>query len=587
MRFMQHVRDSTSGYDPEEDDGEPRPLPTLARSRVFTILLAMAVLIFLAIVPPLINVNRYKRQISTSISRSLGRPVHLDSVTLNLLPLPGFTIENFVVGEDPAFGAEPVIRANEVRATLRVSSLWKRRVEFSRIALTDPSVNLVHRPDGKWNLESILLRASQVTVAPTDQKAAGAAPRFPYIEATGARVNFKRGPLPDGQEKLPFSFTEADFALWLPRPDEWHLRLKARPVRTDTASTATGLLRLEGTLGRAATLDAVPITMSAEWAGAPLGAVSIVFFGRDLGLRGDLSATASVQGTAGRNALDAHLVVAGVRRAEFVPGQTLAVDIRCKAQTLSLFHQIADATCAWPAGSADSGLLLTGSVPDTLHPASALGKATLKNLPASVLLDSLHAASERVSSGLALEGTLDGEVTANEGSGAAGSLRLSHARLGLNALDLPDAAGASKATGAAEGTGVADAAGIGKGRPVVAGDIVGDLVASRLSVQPIPLALGGRDPALLTIAADVNGTSMHLTGGVLRKRLLLLAEALPQFGDGLASALPAALLPADELTPIRVDLTSHRPWLGGQVWTSTQAQPLRRARRRGATGRRR
>ena len=30
-----------------------------------------------------------------------GRPVHLDRVSLNLLPLPGFILENFVVEEDP------------------------------------------------------------------------------------------------------------------------------------------------------------------------------------------------------------------------------------------------------------------------------------------------------------------------------------------------------------------------------------------------------------------------------------------------------------------------------------------------------
>jgi AsmA protein len=85
--------------------------------RYLLLWIAIFVLILLAIVPPLISVNRFQRRIATSISQSLGRPVHLDRVTLNLLPLPGFTLENLVVDEDPAFGFEPIIRANSVRSS--------------------------------------------------------------------------------------------------------------------------------------------------------------------------------------------------------------------------------------------------------------------------------------------------------------------------------------------------------------------------------------------------------------------------------------------------------------------------------------
>ena len=201
-----------------------------------------------------------------SISQGLGRPVHLDSVTLTLLPLPGFTIQNLVVSEDPAFGSEPVIHANSVRATIRIASLWRRQVEFSSISFTEPSVNLVHLANGKWNLESILIQAARIPAAPTAQKSAGPAPRFPYIEATGARVNLKRG-----QEKMPISLTGAEFALWLPNPQEWHLRIEARPARTDTNVTDAGTFRLEGTLARAASLSQVPIDIDAEWLTTPPG----------------------------------------------------------------------------------------------------------------------------------------------------------------------------------------------------------------------------------------------------------------------------------------------------------------------------
>ena len=72
---------------------------------------------------------------------------------------------------------------------------------------------------------------------------------------------------------------------------------------------------------------------------------------------------------------------------------------------------------------------------------------------------------------------------------------------------------------------------------------------------------------------------MHLSGSAMRPILLQLAKALPQFGDGLAEALPEE---SDDGDLTRVDLTSWRPWNGGQVWSAASApRPAsRRGRRR-------
>src|SRR6202041_1412886 len=98
---------------------------------------------------------------------------------------------------------------------------------------------------------------------------AGLPPRFPYIEATGARLNLKLD-----REKSPLSLTDADFALWLPDPQQWHLRLSAHPARTDTDVSDTGIVELEGTLSRAPSLGQVPINLRGTWRNAPLGGAS-------------------------------------------------------------------------------------------------------------------------------------------------------------------------------------------------------------------------------------------------------------------------------------------------------------------------
>src|ERR1700749_2899263 len=304
--------DPTYEYGEAVDADVPPSLSTHTLRRLLYLALAALVVLLLVLLPPLISLNRYQKSIANSIGASLGRPVHLDKVSLNLLPLPGFTLENLVVDEDPVFGPEPVIRANSVRATLRFSSLWRRRVEFSTISFTDPSVNLVHLAHGKWNLESILLHAAHSDAAPPAQKRAGSAPRFPYIEATGARVNLKFN-----QEKTPFALTDADFALWLPDPQQWHLRIQARPARTDTNASDTGTIQFEGTLGRAASLGQVPISLRGQWRNVPLGQASLIVFVRDAGLRGDMTLSANAQGTVSNSATQTRIQLTGARRADF------------------------------------------------------------------------------------------------------------------------------------------------------------------------------------------------------------------------------------------------------------------------------
>ena len=164
-----------------EHDSPPR---SAKRRRLVFVAAALLVLLALVFTPPLLNVSRLRRRIATSMSQSLGRPVHLDSVTLHLLPMPGFTLNNLVVSEDPAFGYEPVIRAQRVEATLRVSSLWRRHVEFSTIRFVEvdgnhPSLNIVRNAQGRWNLQEILVQAAHANTAPTGQRKAGAEPRFP------------------------------------------------------------------------------------------------------------------------------------------------------------------------------------------------------------------------------------------------------------------------------------------------------------------------------------------------------------------------------------------------------------------------
>lgn len=553
-------------------DGQRSVSRSTRRARRFPGLLSLALLLvivlLLVLLPPMVSVSRFQHRISQGLSQSLGRTVHVDSVTLSLLPLPGFTFTNFVVDEDPAFGSEPIIRANSVRATLRLASLWRRRIEFSTISFDQPSVNLVHLSNGKWNLESILFHASQIHAAPTAQPKPGPTPRFPYIEATGARLNLKLD-----QEKTPVSLTDADLALWLPAPDTWHLRLKGTPARTDTDVAGAGVIEIEGTLGRAASLGEVPLNLQGEWKEAPLGESTHLLFGRDLGVRGNLDLTASVQGTVSESAIAARLRLIDARRADFVPSEPIQVDLDCLAAARNNFHSFRNLQCTWPPVSSSPKPLVavSGEVPDVRNPDATSLEIGTPGIPATTLLRWFRVLSARVPADVAVTGNLTGSVDWHPDPAApahwSGDLLLAGASLNTAASGATSLISSDISVQSVDSF-LAEKPRSTNSRSRSSSPASPD-AASGFNLMPVALALGGREPAMLAGHFDHTGYTLRLTGMATTARLLALGAAIPQFGDGLAQTIPAVHTAA----PYRVDLTAVRAWHGSQTWTDNTAHP--------------
>jgi len=412
------------------DDHHPLWTPTIRRRLTF-VLIGALVVVLLIVLPPYISVSRYQRRVASAMSEALGRPVRVDNIQLHVLPLPGLTLSNFVVSETPEFGSEPILRANTVEARLRLASLWRRRIEVSRISLDSPSINLVRDPQtGRWNLQRIVTQASQITSAPTAQAKASEAPRFPYIEATDARLNIK-----NGEVKLPFSLKEAEFALWLPEPDQWQLRLSGRPTRTDTDVSDVGLVKLEATLGRGADVTSANIDLNATWKPTPMGEATKLFAGTDLNWRGEVSASATLKGSLKQARLNADLHMLSLHRADFVPEQTAQINAHCEADTTGLLRSLHDLRCAVPTKEDTSFLaaidflrsepaplsthdkpdaaakpgvfLLRGEVPDTFAFSTASMQASLKDASPNYALAWMRLFSKRIPANLSLTGYLD------------------------------------------------------------------------------------------------------------------------------------------------------------------------------------
>ena len=316
----------------------------------------LLLLLLALLVPPWINLRRYHQHVTGALAEAVGRPVSVGEIHLRLLPQPGFDLESFALADDPAFSPEPLLRADEVTAALSLSSLWRGRLEISRISLKEPSVNLVRDRDGRWNIEALLRRAAQLPSAPTATRPQARA-RFPYIEAEGGQINFKLG-----DEKVVYALREADFALWLASEEEWRMRLEARPVRTDAALSDTGSLRMEARVLRPAGQRDDLLEAHLALDRAQLGQFSKLVLGRDLGWRGNVSADADLTGTPARLTLSLRTTLRDFRRYDIAATDSLTFQALCTAAYHAGSALLSGLECHLPLGSGE--IAVRGAVAD-------------------------------------------------------------------------------------------------------------------------------------------------------------------------------------------------------------------------------
>jgi hypothetical protein len=360
--------------------------------------------------------SRLKSRIIASISSGVGRSVDISAVHLRLLPRPGFDLENLVVYDDPAFGAEPMLRASEVTAALRLTSLLRGRLEIARLDLTEPSLNLVHGENGRWNLEALLERSAHTPLAPTAKAKSEARPGFPYIQATSARINFKRG-----AEKRPFALTNADFSLWQESENTWGVRLKAQPVRTDLNLNDTGVLQVNGTWQRADTLRNTPLEFSMEWSHAQLGQLTKLFTGSDLGWRGGVQLDMTLMGTPAKLSISSDASLQDFRRYDITSGQALTLAGHCDGHYGSPEHVFHEIDCTAPVGSGEITLKGNVGLPGSHYYELAL---TAENVPASSGVILAQRAKKNLPDDLMAGGTIHGRVSIERGRSQIAQLRL-------------------------------------------------------------------------------------------------------------------------------------------------------------------
>ena len=484
---------------------------------------AAAVVILLGLFLWRPGVSRLKTRIIQSISRAVGRPVDIGAVHFRFLPRPGFDLENLIIYEDAAFGSEPMLRAQEVTAVVRLTSLVRGRLDIARLELTEPSLNLVRRADGRWNLEDLLERNQRTPLAPTAKSKSEARPGFPYIEASSGRINFKAG-----QEKKAYALLNADFSLWQESENTWGARLRAEPLRTDMNLSDIGLLRLSGTWQRAGSLRATPLQFSVEWDRAQLGQLSKLLSGNDKGWRGEVTLDARLSGipTAMQVAVDTS--IRDFHRYDIPSSDALRLTAHCDGSYSSVEAMAHAIVCRAPVGEGMITLRGDAGLPGVHRIDLALN---LENVPVSSVAQLARRAKKDLPADLVSSGAVQGSFAVKEdgmssagaefqGHGEIKNLRLvsANTKVEFAAASIPFALKSGRA-------GVPDRS-TSKQSPKLDADILPAPDELRVEYGPFPIALGRPSPAQAVGWIARSGYRMAIHGEAEVSHTLRMASLL-------------------------------------------------------------
>jgi hypothetical protein len=373
-----------------------------------------AVLVVVGLVAPLIDATRYSNLIRAELESSLGRRVDFDGVAFSLFSGPGFSLRNVTIYEDPRYGLEPFAYVSTLEARVRLDKLLLGKVRFANLRLVEPSLNLVKRSDGTWNVVELVDRLSAPRAMPLNL--------FPAVEVSQARIDFKFG-----TRKTTFYMTGTDVSIYPESSGKLYIQFSGSPARTDRAGIGFGHLRgsanwyLNPPSSSANQLEA-NVTLDPS----DLSELTTLFEGYDLGIHGTVSSQARIVGPANALRLNGELRLQDVHRWDLLTSQGEDWHIRYRGDIDVLAHRFELATEPWRAGET-TPVSLDVRTADFLTQPKWTVLAHLAKVPAANLLPLCKRMGLAAPDGLSLGGALDGAVGYSNDTGFNGGATITDA----------------------------------------------------------------------------------------------------------------------------------------------------------------
>ncbi len=104
------------------------------------------------------NVNRYRPQIIKLASQTLGRPVDIGSLKLQLTLTEGVAIEvqGLKVADLPQFQSEPLLTIDSLQMSVDIMRWFMRQgIRISRVRVQSPQIVLIKDKNGAFNVQSL------------------------------------------------------------------------------------------------------------------------------------------------------------------------------------------------------------------------------------------------------------------------------------------------------------------------------------------------------------------------------------------------------------------------------------------------
>jgi len=122
--------------------------------RILAGIAAALLLVFVFVVPVLLNVDRYRPQASVYLEQSTGKKVEIGRLAVTFFPRLTVHVDDFGVKSPPLFPPSYILKVARIDAQIDPWRLLHRQIVIRSVVLEQPVINLVSDPDGPWNFEN-------------------------------------------------------------------------------------------------------------------------------------------------------------------------------------------------------------------------------------------------------------------------------------------------------------------------------------------------------------------------------------------------------------------------------------------------
>src|SRR5437016_8639809 len=377
----------------------------MARKLIYIIGGVVVVLLLVAVLLPfVIDANRFRPEIESSLNTALNRKVDIGNIRLSILS-GGVAVENISISDDPSFNTGRFLRAKSLSVNLELLPLiFSRAIHVTGLTIDQPSVTLLRSPAGAWNFSTLGASQTQSKNATAARPRSGSSPDLSvrsFSLKNGTMVVGKTGgnARPHTYDQVNIKSSDLSYTTQFP------FELTAR-------TPGNGTVKLTGKAGPLNSQDSEATPLSASLEIRNLDLKSTGFIEASAGMAGVMDFSGTLNSN-GRTATSDGKIRA--THVQLVPGgspatQPVDVDYQAAYELKPQTGQLRRGDVHIGKASAD----LTGNFNNSGAVASVQMKLTGQNMAASDLESVLPALGVTLPSGASLkQGALNANLAIN------------------------------------------------------------------------------------------------------------------------------------------------------------------------------